>query len=181
MRLANSKISWIDIQFDSSKFTTAIRGSSSGCKGAEDTPVCSKEPRGQRQKKAYISKYKNGQINEEGKSMVFTSSKSRNFIKAFSYGLLPLDMLLISVSKGFLRFLGLANADLVDFSAVVLATVAASQAFLEASSSASRDDMRALAATKSSTAQGEERKLDKRAIEAQNQANKRHGMEKSLP
>jgi hypothetical protein len=100
--------------------------------------------------------------------MVFTSSKSRHYIKLFSYGLLPLDALLISVRKGFLRFFfALANADLVDFSALVLAAVAASQAFLEASSLASRDEMRALAATKSSAAQEEERKLDKRVTEAQ--------------
>jgi hypothetical protein len=77
--------------------------------------------------------------------------------------------------------LALANADLVDFSTVVLAAVAASQAFLEALSSASRDDMQALATAKSSAVQEEERKLDKRAIEVQNQANKRHRMAKSLP
>jgi hypothetical protein len=47
--------------------------------------------------KAHISKYKNGQLNKEGESMVFTSSKSRHFIKVFSYDLLPLDTLLISV------------------------------------------------------------------------------------
>jgi hypothetical protein len=39
----------------------------------------------------------------------------------------------------------------------------ASQAFLEASNSASRDDMQALAAAKSSTAQEEDRKLDKKS------------------
>jgi hypothetical protein len=55
----------------------------------------------------------------------------------------------------------------VDFSAVVLAAAATSQAFLEASSSASRDDMRALAVNKASAAQEGERKLDKRATEAQ--------------
>jgi hypothetical protein len=55
----------------------------------------------------------------------------------------------------------------VDFSAVVFAVVAASQAFLEALSSASRDEMRALAAAKSSAAQEEERKLNKRVTEAQ--------------
>jgi hypothetical protein len=59
-------------------------------------------------KKAYISKYKNGKISEEGKSMVFTSSKSRNLIKAISYSLLPLDMLLISVNKCFLHFFRLS-------------------------------------------------------------------------
>jgi hypothetical protein len=55
----------------------------------------------------------------------------------------------------------------VDFSAVVLTVAATSQAFLEASSSAYRDDMRALAADKSSAAQEGGRKLDKRATEAQ--------------
>jgi hypothetical protein len=99
--------------------------------------------------------------------MVFTSSKSQSFIKVFSYGLLPLGTTLISISKCFLRFLRLGNANLVDFSAVVLAAAAASNAFLEASSSASRDDMRALAADKASATQEEESKLDKRATEAQ--------------
>jgi hypothetical protein len=42
-----------------------------------------------------------------------------------------------------------------------LAAAATSQAFLEASSLASRDDMRALAANKASAAQKGERKLDK--------------------
>jgi hypothetical protein len=74
---------------------------------------------------------------------------------------------LLASARAFSAFFALANADLVDFSAVVLAAVAASQAFLEASSSASKDDIRALAAAKSSIVQEEERKLDKRAIEAQ--------------
>jgi hypothetical protein len=43
-------------------------------------------------------------------------------------------------------------AALADFSAVVLAAIATSQAFWEASSSASRDAMRALAITKASVA-----------------------------
>jgi hypothetical protein len=38
-RLTNSKISWIDIQFASSKFTMVIRGSSPGYKVDKDTPV----------------------------------------------------------------------------------------------------------------------------------------------
>jgi hypothetical protein len=70
-------------------------------------------------------------------------------------------------ASAFSAFLALANADLVDFSAVVLAAAATSQAFLEASSLASRDDMQALATDKSSVTQEEERKLDKRATEAQ--------------
>jgi hypothetical protein len=57
---------------------------------------------------------------------------------------------LLASERAFSTFFALANADLVDFSVVVLAAVAASQAFLEASSSASRDEMRALAAAKAS-------------------------------
>jgi hypothetical protein len=57
-------------------------------------------------------------------------------------------------------FFALANADLVDFSAAVLAAVAASKAFLEALSSASRDDMRALVADKASAAQRGEKKVE---------------------
>jgi hypothetical protein len=48
----------------------------------------------------------------------------------------------------------------VDFSAAVFAAVAASKAFLEALSSASRDDMRALAADKASAAQRGEKKVE---------------------
>jgi hypothetical protein len=48
----------------------------------------------------------------------------------------------------------------VDFSALVLAAVAAPKAFLEALSSASRDDMQALAADKASAAQREEKKVE---------------------
>jgi hypothetical protein len=55
----------------------------------------------------------------------------------------------------------------VNFSAVVLEAAATSQAFLEASSSASRGDMPALATDKASATQEGERKLDKRATEAQ--------------
>jgi hypothetical protein len=69
--------------------------------------------------------------------------------------------------QAFSTFFALANADLWDFSVVVFAVVAASQAFLEASSLASRDEMRALAAAKSSVAQEGERKLNKRVTEAQ--------------
>jgi hypothetical protein len=60
---------------------------------------------------------------------------------------------LLASERAFFAFFALANAYLVDFSAVALAAVAASQAFLEASSSASRDKMRALAASKASVVQ----------------------------
>jgi hypothetical protein len=65
--------------------------------------------------------------------------------------------------RAFSAFFALANADLVDFSAVALAAVAASQAFLEASSSASSEEMRALAAAKASEIQKGKRKLNKEA------------------
>jgi hypothetical protein len=74
---------------------------------------------------------------------------------------------LLASARAFSAFFALANADLMDFSAVVFAAVEASQAFLEASSSASRDEMRALAAAKSSAAQEGERQLNKRVLEAQ--------------
>jgi hypothetical protein len=47
-------------------------------------------------------------------------------------------------------FFALASADLVDFSALTLAAVATSKTFLEASSSASSDEMRALAVARAS-------------------------------
>jgi hypothetical protein len=66
---------------------------------------------------------------------------------------------LLASERAFSAFFALANADLVDFSAVVLAAVAASQDFLEASSSASRDEMRALVAAKASAVQKREKKV----------------------
>jgi hypothetical protein len=60
---------------------------------------------------------------------------------------------LLASERAFSAFFTLANADLVAFSALVLAAVAASQAFLEALSSASREEMRALAASKASAVQ----------------------------
>jgi hypothetical protein len=42
---ANSKISWTDIQFASSKLTVAKRGSSSSCKVDADTSLYSAKPR----------------------------------------------------------------------------------------------------------------------------------------
>jgi hypothetical protein len=62
-------------------------------------------------------------------------------------------VLLVSIRKGLFCFFALASADLVDFSALTLAVVAASKAFLEASSSASSDEMRALAIAKASAVQ----------------------------
>jgi hypothetical protein len=60
---------------------------------------------------------------------------------------------LLASERAFSVFFTLASADLVAFSALALVVVATSQAFLEASSSASRDEMRALAVAKASTVQ----------------------------
>jgi hypothetical protein len=57
---------------------------------------------------------------------------------------------LLALEKAFSTFFTLASADLVDFSALTLAAVAASKAFLEASSLASSDEMRALAVARAS-------------------------------
>jgi hypothetical protein len=58
-RLTNSKISWTDIQFASSKLTAAKRGSLSGCNVDVDTSLYSAKPRKQQTtEKKYISKQK---------------------------------------------------------------------------------------------------------------------------
>jgi hypothetical protein len=57
---------------------------------------------------------------------------------------------LLASVKAFSAFFALVSADLVDFSALTLAAVAASKAFLEALSSASKDEIRALAVAKAS-------------------------------
>jgi hypothetical protein len=57
---------------------------------------------------------------------------------------------LLASVRAFSAFFALARADLVDFSALTLAAVAASKAFLEASSSASSDEMRALPVARAS-------------------------------
>jgi hypothetical protein len=60
---------------------------------------------------------------------------------------------LLASVKAFSAFFALASADLVDFSAPTLAAVAASKAFREALSSASSDEMQALAVAKASAVQ----------------------------
>jgi hypothetical protein len=57
---------------------------------------------------------------------------------------------LLASAKAFSAFFALASADLIDFSALTLEAVAASKAFLEASSSASSDEMQALAVARAS-------------------------------
>jgi hypothetical protein len=60
---------------------------------------------------------------------------------------------LLASVKAFSAFFALASADLVDFSALTLAAVAASKSFREGLSSASSDEMRALAIAKASAVQ----------------------------
>jgi hypothetical protein len=57
---------------------------------------------------------------------------------------------LLASERAFSAFFALAGTDLVDFSALTLAAVAASKAFLEALTSASSDKMRALAVARAS-------------------------------
>jgi hypothetical protein len=57
---------------------------------------------------------------------------------------------LLALDRTFSAFFALASADLVDFSALTLAALVASKAFLEASSSASSDEMPALAIARAS-------------------------------
>jgi ribosomal protein L5 len=57
---------------------------------------------------------------------------------------------LLASERAFSAFFALASANLVHFSALTLAAVAASKAFLEAASLASNDEMRALAIAKAS-------------------------------
>jgi hypothetical protein len=78
------------------------------------------------------------------KVIVRTSSSNRHLVQPLSHGLFPLEVLLVGVRKILFCFFALANADLADFSALTLAAVVASKAVLEASNSASSDEMRAL-------------------------------------
>jgi hypothetical protein len=65
---------------------------------------------------------------------------------------------LLALARSFSAFFALANADLADFLALTLAAVAASKAILEASSSAFRDETRALATFRAPEFNKEERK-----------------------
>jgi hypothetical protein len=86
-----------------------MRESSSGCKDDEETPVRSAQPRKQRQQKRHASEaQKVGNSTKEKKGIVCTSSNIRHFIKPLSHGLFPLEVLLVSIRKGLLRFLYLS-------------------------------------------------------------------------
>jgi hypothetical protein len=66
---------------------------------------------------------------------------------------------LLASVNAFSAFFALASADLVDFSALTLAAVAASKAFLEALSSASKDEIWALAVAKASVVRKKSEKV----------------------
>jgi hypothetical protein len=74
---------------------------------------------------------------------------------------------LLASDRAFSAFFALASADLVDFSALTLAAVAASKVFREASSSASSDEMRALVVARASPVhQGGKEKSSKKQRKA---------------
>jgi hypothetical protein len=84
---------------------------------------------------------------------------------------------LLASERAFSVFFTLASADLVAFSAVALAAVATSQAFLEASSSASRDEMRALAIAKASAVQQKRKEKSNKEAKKGIQDKKKHRKE----
>jgi hypothetical protein len=135
-----------------------MRGSSSGSKVDEDTLVHSIEPREQKAAgEGNISKCKKASKKYKKKNgTVCTSSSSTHRIQPFSYSLLPLEVLLVSISQGFLRLFRLSQCC---FSALTLAAVVMSKAFRETLSSASSEEMRTLAVAKASARhQGGKRK-----------------------
>jgi hypothetical protein len=141
-----------------------MRGSLSGCKVDIDTSVYSTKTRElETSEKEYISKHKKMSKSIKGKKgIVCTSSSSTHHIQSLSHGLFSLEML--ASAKAFSAFFALASADFVDFSALALVAVAASKACLEASSSASSNEMRALAVTRASAVhQGGTEKSSKEA------------------
>jgi hypothetical protein len=139
-----------------------MRESSSGCKDNIDTPVRSTQPRKQRKrKKAHISKHKSGQLKKKRKAWYAPPARAGILFSRSVMACSRWMCSLFALERAFSAFFTLANADLVDFSALDLAAVAASKAFLEASSSASRDEMRALAAAKASAIQAGKRKSNK--------------------
>jgi hypothetical protein len=158
-RLTNSKISRIDIQFASSKLTTAKRGSSSGCKVDADTLLYSTKPRKQQTaENEYISKHKRARKPTKQKKVIVPLAAADIWFSRLAMAYSRWRCSFLAVARSFSAFFALANADLVDFLALTLAAVAASKAVLEASSSASSDETRALAAFRAPEFNKEERK-----------------------
>jgi hypothetical protein len=140
-----------------------MRESSSGCKDDADTPVRSTQPGKQRQKKKHIlASIRAGNSTKKKRKAWYAPPARADILLSRSVMACSRWMCsLFASERAFSVFFALANADLVDFSAVALATVVASKAFLEASSSACRDEIQALAATKASAIQKGKRKSNK--------------------
>jgi hypothetical protein len=114
------------------------------------------------EEKAHISKHKSGQLDQKKRKAWYAPPARADILLSRSVMACSRWMCsLFASERAFSVFFALANANLVDFSAVAFAAVAASKAFLEASSSASRDEMRALAAAKASAIQEGKRKSNK--------------------
>jgi hypothetical protein len=113
-----------------------------------------------------ISKSKGKQVDKKKSRKILTTSKSRNLVEALSDGFLSLRLGRRCLSR-------LLSSG--------LAAVATSQAFWDASSSASRDAMRALAIDKASAAGKREKESRIKNQTKANEIGKRHNLAKSLP
>jgi hypothetical protein len=108
-----------------------MRESSSSGKDDEDTPVCSTQPRKQRQKKKHTSaSIKADNSTKKGKARHSPPERAEILLSHSITTCSHWMCSLLASERAFSAFFALASADLVDFSVVVLAAVAASQAFL---------------------------------------------------
>jgi hypothetical protein len=100
-QLTNSKVSWIDIQFSSSRLTAVIRGSSPGCRGDGDTPTNPARYKADRREKEEknVSKYNSAtEVENRRQGAALTFSSSRHCVKTLCHGLLSLGMILVGIS-----------------------------------------------------------------------------------
>jgi hypothetical protein len=100
-RLTNSKVSWIDIQFSSSRLTAVIRGSLSGCRADRDTPVNpARHKEGRKEKKEEAVSTYNSAIEVENRRQgeTLTFSSSGHCVETLRHGLLSLGMILVGIS-----------------------------------------------------------------------------------
>jgi hypothetical protein len=101
MRLTNSKVSSIDIQFFSSRLIAVIRGSSSICRDDGDTPVKPARYKADRREKEEknVNKYNSAtEVKNRRQAEALTFSSSRHCVKMLCHGLLSLGMLLVGIS-----------------------------------------------------------------------------------
>jgi hypothetical protein len=123
----------MDFQFASSKLTTAMRGSLSGCKVDAGTLVYFVEPRRPKAAaKEYISKYKktSKSENRRRRKVQYVPPAAADIVLSRSaIACSRWRCSLLASAKAFSTFFALANADLFNFSALTLAAVAASKAF----------------------------------------------------